>query len=369
MYKIKFEQRPEAIQRVFAEEKTFMDFSKLCTDLVKGKVENYSDAAANAVILSKMRDICGVSGSPDIYEVRRAMNKTANREAFFEIIVDTVEDTLVTGWQASPFWNMYVDYKSYKLGQTNSYYVPDNTEIVVSELATSNHDITRQRLGAGREFSITVRNYGAKVYIEAERYLMGVEDWSALIDKISLAYTRLINTLLHDAVMSAGATLPSPTQWNLTCQMVKADRPKLIKLLSDVKIATGTTPVIMGTEIALSQLDQMGKLEYATMPNSAREEIYRTGRIGQLDQYKLVEIPQAFAPSDSSTYLVDDTKLLIMPGNIDKFVKFYDEGETQIKEVNDRNTNYDNTFEYELIRKFGIAVITNTRFGTVTIKA
>lgn len=195
---------------------------------------------------------------------------------------------------------------------------------------------------------------------------MGVEDWSYLVERISRAYTKLINTLLHDAVMGAGATLPSPDQWNITCQMQNADRPKLVKLLSDVSIATGTRPIIMGTAVALSQLNNMGKVEF--MSEAEKEDIYRTGRIGNFDQYQLVEIPQAFAPNDSSKYLVDDTKLLIMPGNIDKFVKFYDEGEMNIKEVTDQNENYDHTREYELTRKFGIAVLTNTRFGTVTIK-
>lgn len=363
---INFEQRSDDIKRVFENDTTYSDFAKLCSDTVLNKVVNYSASDANKVILTNMRKVCNLPENPTAYEVSKAMSRTATKEAFFEVVSETVEDTIITGWSTNPFWQRYVDYKSFRLGETNRFYVPDTTEIVVSELSASNHDMTRQRLGVGREFSVSVRNYGAKVYMEAERFLMGVEDWANLINKISLAYTRLINTLLHDAVMSAGATLPSPAQWNITCQMLEADRAKFVKLLSDVSIATGTRPVIMGTEIALSQLVKMGKLDY--MSESAKEDIYRTGRIGQFDQYSLVEIPQAFAPNDSSKYLVDDTKLLIMPDNIDQFVKFYDEGDMNIKEVTDRNVNYDHTHEYEITRKFGMAVLTNTRFGTVTIK-
>lgn len=364
--RINFEQRNEDIQRVFVEENKFNDFMKLCSDTVLNKVENYSDTQANKVILSNLRNVCKLGENPSAYDVRHALSKTSTKEAFFEVVTETIEETIITGWQANPFWDKYVEYKSFRLGETNRFYIPDTTEIVVSEVSSANHNITRQRLGAGREFGVSVRNYGAKVYMEAERFLMGVEDWTNLVSKISLAYTRLINTLLHDAVMSAGATLPSPDQWNITCQMLEADRPKFVKLLSDVSIATGTRPIIMGTEIALSQLTKMGKLEY--MSSSAKEDIYRTGRLGQFDQYQMVEIPQAFAPNDSSKYLVDDTKLLIMPGNIDKFVKFYDEGDMNIKEVTGQNDNYDFSREYELTRKFGMAVLTNVRFGTVTIK-
>lgn len=366
MKNVKFTYRPDLIVQKFAENE-YATFSKLCIDAAKGKLVKYTAAQANEAILKKLREIAGLEEGFTSYDVTKAMKKTAVREAIFEVIEDTVEDTLISGWQDTPFFEQYVEFRSNRLGQTNRFYVPDQTEIIVSELSASNHNITRQRLGAGTEFGVTVKNYGAKVYMEAERYLMGVEDWSALIDKIAKAYTLLINTLLHDAVMSAGSTLPTPEQWNITCQMAAADRKKIVKLLSDVAIATGSIPVLMGTAVALEGLKDMGKIDY--LPESAKEEIYRTGRIGQFDQYPLVEIPQAFARNDTSKYLVDDTRILVMPGNIDKFVKFYDEGDTQIKEVNDRNVNYDNTNEYELIRKFGAAVMTNVRFGNITIKA
>ena len=367
MRNINFAMRADAIQAVFEDEKKYASFSKLCIDVVKGKVQKYTIEQANKVILQRMREVAGLTEEPTVFEVRKAMKKTAVREAIFEVIEETIEDTLVSGWQENPFWQQYVEYKSYALGDTNRFYVPDKVDIIVSELSASNHNITRQRLGAGSEFSVTVRNYGAKVYMEAERYLMGVEDWSALIDKISVAFTRLINTLLHDAVMSAAETLAPKDQWNITCQMQAADRKKFVKLLNDVALSTGSQPVIMGTAVALEGLVDMGKVEF--MSETAKEEIYRTGRIGQFGKYQVVEIPQSFAENDTTKYLVDDTKLLIMPGNIDKFVKFYDEGEMSIKEVTDSNHNYDATMEYELVRKFGLKVMTNVRFGCVTIKA
>lgn len=366
MHKINFAQRSESIVSVFSEAE-YMDFSKLARDLVTGKLEKYSAGEANAVILKKMRQVAELGEDPTAYEVRKAMKKSTVREGIFEILSETVEDTLVTGWQANPFWQKYVEYKSLKLGQTNSFYIPDTTDLVVSEVAPSNHDITRQRLGSGKEFGVSVKNYGAKVYMEAERYLMGVEDWAALVEKISKAYTQLINTLISTQIMSAGATLPNPTQWNITCQMTAADKPKLIKLCSDVAIGTGSQPIIMGTAVALSGLTNMYDVDW--LPNSAKEDIYTMGRVGQFGQYSVVEIPQAFAPKDSTSYLVPDDKLLIMPMTIDKFVKFFDEGDTDIYEVTDRDTHVDHTFDYEMVRRFGVQVLTNVRFGTVTVTA
>lgn len=365
MNKINFAQRPENIVKVF-DEVQFMDFSKLARDLVLNKVEIYTIGEANAVILKKMREVAGVSDNPTAYEVHKAMKKSAVKEAIFEVLAETVEDTLVSGWQANPFWQKCVEYKSMKLGQTNSFYVPDTTDLVISEVAPSNHDITRQRLGSGREFGVSVKNYGAKVYMEAERYLMGVEDWSALIDKISKGYTQLTNTLISSQIMTAGITLPNPSQWNITCQMNAGDKSKLIKLCSDVAIGTGSQPVLMGSSVAISELTNMYDVDW--LPNSAKEDIYTMGRVGQFGQYTIVEIPQCFAPNDSTKYLVPDNKLLVMPNSIDKFVKFYDEGDTEINEVMDRGVHMDHTYDYEMVRRFGVQVLTNIRFGTVTIK-
>lgn len=362
--RINFAMAPEVIQKNF-DEQSFASFSRLCVDAAKGTLVKYSAAEANKEILHQMRSAMGLSDSPSIIEVKKALNKHANREAMFEILEDVVNETLVTGWQNDPYFQRHVEYKTLALGDSNSFYVPSETELVVSEVAASNHDIHRQRLGAGTEYSVAVRTYGAKIYMEAERFLMGAEDWSVLVEKINRAYTNLINTLINAAILDAGQSLPSPTQWNITIQMNKTNRAKLVKLLSDVSIATGSRAVLMGTGVALSQLTNM--VDYDLMAASEKEDVYNMGRIGHFDQYDIVEIPQAFAPGDTSKYLVDETKLFVMPGNDIKFIKMFDEGATQIYEVTDRNVHIDHTFDYEVVRKLGVGVVLASRFGTVTI--
>ena len=359
-----FSQKADKIKACFDAD-SYMNCSKVCVDTVKNALENYSKEQANDLILKKVYEIMELSDKPTEYEVRRALNNTAKREALFEIISDTVEDTLVSGWQASPFFMQYVETKTMALGQKNEFYTPDTTELVISKVSASNHDMIRQRLGAGSTFSVTTAYYGAKVYMESERYLMQAEDWSALVAKISVAYTKAINTLLNTAVMGAGASLPSPTQWNVTGELTSANYDELIKLISDVATATGTEPVLMGTKVALSGLKNVGNVTY--LSDQAKQDIYTTGLISSFEGTPLVVIPQAFEKNDTSKYLVDNTKILVMPTNIDKFVKFYYEGATTVKEVTDSNTNTDATIEYELGMKFGAGVLTSTRFGTWTI--
>ena len=361
-----FDNRNELVKSVFKDAATMANFSKLRVDVVKKQVEGGSLAQAESAIRTKMFEVAGLQPNARPQEIRAALRKTAVREAIFEIISETAEDTLVSGWGNDPFFMRYVDIQNYNLGQTNIFYIPDNTDIIISQVSASNHDITRQRLGVGRQVAVQAQYYGAKIYMEAERYMMGVEDWASLIGKISIAFTRQINTQLHNAVMSAGSTLPSPTQWNVTGELDATNYPDFVKLINDVSIATGSQPVIMGTKVALSGLKNMGDVDWAS--NDAKDDIYRMGRLGQFEGTEIVEIPQVFAPNDTSKYLVDDTKLLIMPGNIDRFIKMYYDGDTQIREITDQNTLMDGTYEYEMVMKYGIAVLTNTRFGTWTIE-
>ena len=99
-----------------------------------------------------------------------------------------------------------------------------------------------------------------------------------------------------------------------------------------------------------------------------KDERHTTGRLGMFEGIRLVEIPQRFANNDTSKKLVDNTKLLIMPVADNKFIKIYNEGDAQIKEVSDGNTNMDKTIEYEYQIKMGVATIIGKRFGVWTLK-
>jgi hypothetical protein len=253
------------------------------------------------------------------------------------------------------------------VGDKNLFYTKDDCIITVSEIAQGHHSLVRQRLGAGREFSVDVKSYGAKVYMEMSRYLQGVEDWSDLVGRIAIAFTRFINTMIHTEVMSAGTSLPVPTKWNVRGELKPANHDRFVQLISDVQLATGGVATIVGTKVALSGLKNLGDVEWVS--EAAKNDIYNTGRIGTFEGIQLIELPQAFAVNDVTNYLEDDTKLLILPSNIDKFIKMYYEGVDETREISEAGDNADDTKEYEFKTRFGIKTITNVRFGTWTIGA
>lgn len=365
--RLSFNEHTELIQETFAEASKYTNFQKLCVDTYKKTPEGITLAEANDKIREKIRLMAGLDENATPKQITRAFRKTTVKEAVFEIIEDVIEDTLVTGWSNSPVFQKYVEVKTLALGQKNSFYTKDESIITVAEIADGHHNLERQRLGAGREFSVSVKSYGAKVYMEMSRFLQGVEDWSELINAVSVAFTRLINTMLHDAFMNAGSTLPSPAQWNVRGELTPANHDAFVKLISDVQLATGGTATIVGTKVALSGLKNLGETEWVS--NAAKEDVYNTGRIGTFEGTQILELPQAFAVNDTSRYLEDDTKLLIIPSNIDKFIKMYYEGVEETREVSEVGDNADDTKEYEFKTRFGIVPMTNVRFGTWTIGA
>lgn len=344
-------------REVFAE-KDYNEFSKLMFDTALGKQE-VSKEDANAKLREVFFNILGVDENCSKKELRKAIRR--HRVDVFEVIEETIESLLVSGWGNDPFFNEYVEIRSMAIGDTNEFYVPDTSVITIAELSGNHHDLFRQRLGAGSTFSVKTSWYGAKIYAEYELFMAGSIDWAGFVNKIYEAFDKKVNDMVYAAVMSAGSQVTPSAQFNKSGSL---DKATLITLVEDVQTANGVEAVIMGTKTALSKVADLTQVQWYS--GNMKDERNTTGKLGIWEGIKLVEIPQSFAPNDTTTKLVANNKLLIMPAVDNKFIKIYDEGDARIKEVSDGNTNMDMTIEYEFQQKMGVATVVNRKFGTYT---
>ena len=339
----------------------YANFSKLMLDTAHGKVESYSDAEANDKIREIFHSIMGTTKESSKREIRNAMRK--HKYDIFEVIEEVVEDKLVSGWGENPFFREFVEMKSAAFGDKNEFVTEDKSVLTVAEISGGHHNIERQALGFGEVFSVKTSWIGLKVYAEYESFMAGRVDWAKMINKITEAVNEYVNATLYKAVMGAGASLPAQEQFNLTGTLTKE---KLIQLVDDVQAATGREAVIMGTKAALAKVTALGDVQWIS--NNMKDEMNKTGRLGLFEGIRLVEIPQAFAPNDTTTKLVDNNKLLIMPVADNKFIKVVYEGDPQIREISNGDTNMDKTVEYEYQYKMGVATVIGYYFGTWTIE-
>lgn len=195
--------------------------------------------------------------------------------------------------------------------------------------------------------------------------MAGRVDWAGFVQKIYEAVDKHLNDMLYASVMSAGDQVVPSSQFVKTGAIDEAHRDELMTLIEDTQMATGDEVVIMGTKSALSRLNKL--VETNWISNDMKNERHTTGRLGMWDGIRLVEIPQRFADNDTTVKLVDNKKLLIMPVADNRFVKVFNEGDAQFKEVSDGTTNMDKTIEYEYQFKMGVATIIGKKFGMWTI--
>lgn len=346
---------------VFAD-KDYNEFSQLMFDTAMNTLKDgLTKATANDKIREVMFEVLGVDPKCSRKELNKAIRR--HKTDVFEVIEETVENLLKTGWGENPFFNQFVEIRNLEDGDTNEFYAPDDVILTVAELAGNHHDLFRQRVGEGTPYSIKTSWYGLKIYTEYELFMAGRIDWAAFVMKVYEAMDKKVNDMVYTSLMSI-ADVTASTQFNKTGAL---DHDTLIELIEDIEAATGDEVVIMGTRAALSKLDSVGTAGWVS--DDMRNERYTTGRLGYWEGVRKVEIPQAFAPGGTTTKLVDSTKLLFMPLGDNRFIKVVNEGDARVTEITDMATRVDMTMEYEYQQKMGVATIVGKKFGTWKITA
>lgn len=353
----------DSVQNVFETEDTYLEFSSLLVDTARDNIKVYTAEQANEKIREKFHEILGTNDKSTRKELRKAIRR--NKIEIYEVIEETVENLLITGWGENPFFDDFVDMRNLSIGDENEFYVTDDSVLTVSEVSGNHHALIRQRLGAGSTYKIKTSWYGVKIYAEYELFMAGKVDWAGFIRKVYEAFDKKVNGMVYESLMSAGDKLPANTQFNKNGELTAENKKFFIDLVQDVQTATGKEVVVMGTMAGLSKLGDLTSVDWVS--EDMKKERNTTGRVGYWEGIRTVLIPQVFADNNTGVKLVDNNKLLIMPLADNKFIKLVNEGEAQVKETTDGATNFDQTIEYEYQQKMGVSTIINMIFGVWNI--
>ena len=354
----KFMQFDMNVKNVFEnDESNYDSFNKLMLDYSHDMLDGISAREANDKIVEIFRNIIGCDEKSTKAEIRRGIRR--NQNLIFDLIEVVIDDALISGWQENPFFKEFVEVRNLAMHDKNEFYVPDDSVLSVMKVSGNHHDLLRQRLGAGKTFSVETSWYGIKVYAEFERLLTGLEDFSTLVSKITEAFDRYVNQALYETLIGIGTTLGS--QWYKASAINDTTKETLRTLVMDVSMATGSEVVIMGTYAALSKVYDLTNVSWAS--GDMKNEKYTTGRFGYWEGIRLVELKQGFKLNDTTQYLIANDVLFIMPVGIEPMIKLVYEGDTQTYQVQDAGTHMDMTYDYEVQTKMGIGVITNQKFG------
>ncbi|MCD8377879.1 MAG: hypothetical protein LUB59_03730 [Candidatus Gastranaerophilales bacterium] len=360
----KFMSFDASVRNVFKDdEANYKDFQKLMRDAANKNVEGYSEKEANEKISAIFLKVIGCDKNSSRREIRKAIRR--NQVAIYDLLEETIDDLLVSGWDDDPFMREWVEVRNLALGDKNEFYVEDSSVLSVMRVSGNHHDIIRQRLGRGKAFTVETSWLAIKVYAEYERIATGIESMAQFSIKITEAFNQYLNQAIYDALMEVGETLG--TQFYKTSALDDTTKETLRTLCMDVSIATGQPVAILGTRVALGSVFDLTGVDWFS--NDMKNEMYTTGKMAYFEGIPLVEIKQGFKKNDTTQYLISNTTLFIMPISAEKMIKLVYEGDTQMYTIHDPDTNVDLTESTEVLEKIGIGIVTNQKFGIWEIVA
>lgn len=360
------------VMNVFSEMGTSYDEIKnLMFDLYNNELsEGITKAEAEKKLREMSLKIFGLTEKSSKRDRKRAYAEYGRQ--FFDVIEEVTDFTVSTGLKENEWFTALVNYKNLAEGDENLFY-NDHEEVILSvaRMGKRHHDTMLQRLPEGSTYSVETDLYGAAVGADIDRYLLGQEDWTKLIDSITRAFVVMVQDLIFAEILAAPAKLPVQTGFVEAGALAEATRKKFNKVLQNVSVANDNADVvIMGTMVGLQELENLIKVDW--IAGSQKESVATMGRLGNYGRYQLVEIPQRFAKNDVTKDMYDDNVLWIFASGDDKLVDMIDVGETLIDEITERgeaNGRIDDIMKYEIQRELGVATRIGRYFGQWTITA
>ena len=225
-----------------------------------------------------------------------------------------------------------------------------------------------QRPAEGQPYTIPLSRYGAAVGADIDRYLVGQEDWATLVGMIGKAFTIKIQNEIFSQMMNAYQQITPQQQFVGTGTLAANTKDAFDQIIANVQMANEAPVVIMGTKLALKKINALSDVDWRA--EIQKEDVARMGRLGSYEGTTLFELPQRFELNDITRTLVRDDLLLIMPAVDNKFVKFIDQGETEIDEITQKGEEHgriDDVMKHEVQRSFGVAVQIGRYFGAWTL--
>lgn len=362
----------EHVMNVFSEmDTTYDEVKSLMFDLYNGELsEGMTKKEAEENLRTLSKKIFGLNDETIKSKRERGRAYRDNARHFFDIIEEVVDFTVTTGLKENEWFNALVNYKNLAEGDENLF-VNEGDEIILSiaRMGKRHHDTMLQRLGAGKTYSVETDLYGAAVGADIDRYLIGQEDWTKLVDAITKAFIYMTQDLIFTEIGNASGKLPVQTGFVESGAISQANKKKIDKTLQNVSVANDNAPVvIMGTYVALQDFDNLININWIAA--SQKEEKAEMGRIGHYGKYEFVEIPQRFAKNKVGVDFYKDDILYFFAAGENKLVDMVDVGETLIDEVTERgeaNGRIDDVMKYEVQRELGVTTRLGKYFGQWTI--
>lgn len=325
---------------------------KLCVDTVYNRVQNYSKYEADEVIRKAFFEILGTD-KPTYKDVRK------HKVEVFEILEEVLDQTIISGMGENNFFLQFAEVRNLALGDSQEFYVPDNSVLVAAEHAGNHWNIRRQKLDVGTSFTVKTKAYAVAVYADFLQFLAGRIDFAGLVAKVAKAMQEKLNEEVYASFMGSMNYLPA--QFKATGTY---NEDTLMDIIAHVEATTGFPVLVAGTRKALSKV--LAGVNATFISENMKDQVNRQGMVQYINGVPLLQIPNYHKPN-TFDFAISDSRLMILPTADVKPIKIVYEGDSLVKEVSDGTDNMDMSLEYKFITRFGVNVVFNTLYGMYEI--
>ena len=202
------------------------------------------------------------------------------------------------------------------------------------------------KLSAGTEsFEVPTSAIGGAAQIGLEEFLDGRVDFAEVLDTVMTGMDELVYKEVAQALKASINQLPA----NNTAVVNGFDEQAFDTLLTIVS-AYGVPTIYCTQEFAVKMIPQQAWRYTEAM----KDELWKTGRLQQYKQYKVVILEQGFEDETNSTKVIDPGYCWILPTGADsKPVKIAFEGNTIVDEFQ----NADRSREVQVYKKVGVVAM------------
>lgn len=337
------------------------DFSaeqKLVFSIVKDLV-NGDYAHEEGVTKSSLENHLRETINKDIFgglNFRQALRR--NKHIVYEVMEQITDIVVGENVLKSAFVDQFVDVKNRALNDRTDWVTEGDSLLTVASFAGNHWDTNRQSFDSGEKFTLPSEWAFIHVYMEFERFMLGIESFDKLTNAITKSFEAFINERVFAQFHNIASAVPSEFTYSGNSEEA------ILELCEKLEVFGGyNNMVICGTQAALRKLD--GVIPVELIANSQKESRALTGSFGVWNGYNLMRIPQV-KKNDAFELALDNNKLFVI-GADSKPIKLEYIGDTRAKMIDDEHVNNDLTLDLQVQTKFALGTLLPKYFGVIDL--
>lgn len=313
---------------------------------------NLTKSERDEKIRTAIFSVLGVDKIKDDFELTKLLNKKGAQ--VYEIIEEVITEGMLQGSYRNAFFDNFVEERSVDMGDDLEFYVEGQNQLQIAKVAGHGATIDRQRVDAGHSFRVEMNTFGIAIFDYLARALTGRCDFGKLVSLMYEAIERGIREQAYKAFNDVLNALPTEVKYSGSY-----DKKAILKAIKHVEAATGVKPQLVGTTIALSNLQDV-----QTLSNGMKDELNAKGHLSVWQGYDCLPIEQVYK-AGTREFMFNDQVIYIIAGS-EKPIKVV----TQSGMI-DPNTNIqyaDQSTNLKYLFRLGVAVpVASFGLGTITI--